>query len=658
MSFAYPSFLWAWAALSIPIIIHLFNFRKTVKIYFSNTRLLRQVKEETTQKRKLKQYLVLASRLLFLFFLVLAFAQPFLPARSSHVAGRNISIYLDNSFSLSAPAGNKTRGLDDAISKVREIISVFPAESRFQLLTADFAPYSNTFKTRAEIEDLLSQMRLSPLSRSQTEIIQRLPTESKDLFWVSDFQKSTFGENKSLPDSTYTIQLVPVSLQKTGNVFVDSLFLENPFAVGGERHKLTVRLRNSGEKALEALVVKFIMNDIQMATTTVSLPAAGQVETTFDVTGELRLLNTGRISFNDFTLGFDNEFFFTLNFSDRIVITEIKNTAQTTAVERVYGNRDLFQIQSFEAGNVDYGRMAQSDMVVLNGIDQPDGALSAALLSYLTTHGTLLLVPGTKPDVASYQKILSLPGVNTIAESSMSPLETPDYTNPLFENVFEERVPQLRMPQARRLLNWGKDRTALLKWKDGQPFLSVFGKKYVFASPLSEAYTDLANNALFVPVMYRIAAGSKRSEQRPYYHITQNVITIQADSLVGEDPVRLAGALEMIPPQRKTADRVLLEIPRFSMSAGYYHVLYKKDTLDLVAFNTAPEESELETYTPSEAKEKLGGGKNIITFEAATAEAFSNEIKERYLGTPLWKWMLVAALLFLLAEVLLIRFVK
>ncbi|HET9053816.1 MAG TPA: BatA domain-containing protein, partial [Cyclobacteriaceae bacterium] len=47
MTFLYPSFLWALLALSIPVIIHLFNFRKTTRIFFSNNRFLRQVKEVT-----------------------------------------------------------------------------------------------------------------------------------------------------------------------------------------------------------------------------------------------------------------------------------------------------------------------------------------------------------------------------------------------------------------------------------------------------------------------------------------------------------------------------------------------------------------------------------------------------------------------------------
>src|SRR5882672_12698466 len=178
MSFVYPSFLWALSALAIPVIIHLFNFRKTTRIYFSNTKFLKQVKEETTQKRRLKQYLVLASRLLFLFFLVIAFAQPFLPAKEQLADQRSIVIYVDNSFSMSTPVAEKTRALDEAVRMAQGILDLFPSEARYQLITNDFAPYSNSFKTKAEVSDLLSQTRLSSISRSASEIIGRVKEKS------------------------------------------------------------------------------------------------------------------------------------------------------------------------------------------------------------------------------------------------------------------------------------------------------------------------------------------------------------------------------------------------------------------------------------------------------------------------------------------------
>ena len=79
MSFLYPGFLWALTALAIPVIIHLFYFRRYQKVYFSNVRFLKEIKEETATRNRLKHWLILVARLLAITALVLAFAQPFFP---------------------------------------------------------------------------------------------------------------------------------------------------------------------------------------------------------------------------------------------------------------------------------------------------------------------------------------------------------------------------------------------------------------------------------------------------------------------------------------------------------------------------------------------------------------------------------------------------
>ena len=54
MQFVYPAFLFGLAAMAIPLVIHLFNFRRFKTIYFTNVRFLRQVQEETATKNKYK----------------------------------------------------------------------------------------------------------------------------------------------------------------------------------------------------------------------------------------------------------------------------------------------------------------------------------------------------------------------------------------------------------------------------------------------------------------------------------------------------------------------------------------------------------------------------------------------------------------------------
>ena len=253
MSFAYPLFLWALTALAIPVIIHLFNFRRTTRILFSNTRLLYQVKQETTRKRKLKQLLILASRLLFIFFLVIAFAQPFLPATEQINSGREITLYVDNSYSMTSSVGEQIRALDAGLNFAREVASLFPADTRYKLITNDFAPFSNSYKTKTELIDLLTQVRLSPVSRSYPEIRDRALEQGTEMFWISDFQKSTLELEDAAVDSSNSIHLVGLPLEGASNIFIDSVYLQDPFMVGGQPNTLHVRLRNAGTKAREGL---------------------------------------------------------------------------------------------------------------------------------------------------------------------------------------------------------------------------------------------------------------------------------------------------------------------------------------------------------------------------------------------------------------------
>ena len=63
-----------------------------------------------------------------------------------------------------------------------------------------------------------------------------------------------------------------------------------------------------------------------------------------------------------------------------------------------------------------------------------------------------------------------------------------------------------------------------------------------------------------------------------------------------------------------------------------------------------------QTFTEEELKEKVGQFVDVIV---ASAKAdFKEIIGERSRGIILWKWCLIIALIFLLAEVLLLRFWK
>jgi hypothetical protein len=444
-------------------------------------------------------------------------------------------------------------------------------------------------------------------------------------------------------------------------VFIDTCYLENPFAAGGGKNVLHVKVRNDGDKNAERLNLKLSINDIQTATTTVSIPAKGTGETSFDLSANLKGLNEGKISFNDFPVTFDNEFYLALNFTDKINVLEIRGSDTKTAIEKVFGNDQVFNVTSYAVSNFTYSLLAQADLVVVNGLNTVNSPLATALRGYISNSGTVLFAPGSQPDVSNLKNFLQLPMLQRLEQTDQQEMDRPDFSNPFFENVFEEKSVSIHMPRAKKMLDWGNDRSAILRFKNDQPFLSRFdqgGTLYVLASALQQDQTDFFNHALFVPVMYRIASRAKKNESKLYYTLHESFLNLRFDSLRDDQPLRWIGEDEVVPSQRKVNDQVIFDLPKFSITKGFYKVVAAQDTLSLLAFDLDKSESLLDQYPGEEMKNLMGSGDNITIFQVGSSEAFSNEIKERYLGTPLWKYALALSIFFLLMEILLIRFLK
>src|SRR5579872_842805 len=196
MHFLFPAFLFALAALAIPVIIHLFNFRRYQKVYFSNVQFLKEIQEQQASRRNLKELLILASRLLAIFFLVLAFARPFIPGKNAASSGKQqvVSIFVDNSYSMET-LNKEGSLLDEAKRRAKEIASAYGINDRFQLLTQDFEGKHQRLLSRDEFNDAVDAVKISPQSRNLQQIINRQqslltmqPGASRSVYIISDFQ--------------------------------------------------------------------------------------------------------------------------------------------------------------------------------------------------------------------------------------------------------------------------------------------------------------------------------------------------------------------------------------------------------------------------------------------------------------------------------------
>ncbi len=591
----------------------------------------------------------------------MAFAQPIIRSEENMASQQDVLIYFDNSFSMSNEVDESLPAFDRGLAYIETLTNTLPTTTDYRILTNDFDAAGLVSKSKTEVNDLITEMSYSSSSRSFSEIYNRITTSEdkpETVYWISDFQEVNRDDDIIEVDSAVQVNAIPLPFMSVKNVSVDSIWLDNPFLIGDEKLQLNVKLRNYGLTEVEDLILKVFVDDVQAATASINIPPNASAETTFDLAFQLDGINKCRISFEEFPVTFDNEFYFTINGSNRINVLEIKDNNTGTSISKVFGNKKLFNLTSLDVSNLDYSLIEQNELVILNGIDEIDPSLVAAINGHLGLYGTLLFIPGTTPDLSSYQSLIGMPGVTQKDSLDTSELSTPDFENPFFENVFEDQSVNMAMPSAKKILDWGTDRAAILNFKNGEPFLSRIntqGNLFLMSSPLSSDYNTFDSHALFVPVMYRIALESASSDHKLYYFIDQPLITFKTDSLISDKVFKLVNEeSEIIPSQRLMGNAATMEVPKNVLTAGFYDVMLGEEIVGTIAFNKDFSESNLNQMSAESLKQYFQG--NVTFFETNDAASFGKEIENKYIGISLWKYALLLSLLFLLVEVLLIRF--
>lgn len=686
MSFLFPSFLWGLLAISVPIAIHIFNFRRTKRVYFTNVAFLKAVETQTRSIRKIKHWLILAARSLAIICLVFAFAQPFLPGKNDASVDRKgiTSLYLDNSFSMQNESNSK-RYLDIATTRLNDLLGLFKNASSLQLVTNDFSSQEQGLYPADKIRDRFTTIGLSHTPRTLEQVYKRqenLVTKHQSaaknqFFWFSDFQKSTAGDlSKLKTDTVNRLFLVPVQALAEKNVFVDSVWLNTPFIRELQNNILFVKVSNSGSEAAKKIVLKLSLDNTQSSTASVDVPANGSAIAKFNFNLKGKGYKKGRITFDDFPVTFDNDYYFVLNASPLIRILHIYGQKQDgNYIDNVYANDSLFALQSYSAQNVDPGLIKNSDMVVLEGVEQPAGTLAQEIQDFVRKGGSLTVIPPSQPNATSYTSLLQSFGINgLISEKNTSrdlvAIAAPDRNNPFFSDVFEESIRQeisLNLPSASPTWNWTNAGQALLSLRSGQPYLNqIFGGKgkiYLFSAPLNPEFGSMAQHAIFVPIMYKMAALSVRA-QRTAFTFDENPIALTVTNESQNTVYKLRrNKTELIPSQKIVGNQLLLEIPQGDqlgngLDAGYFELIKDNKVEQLIALNHNNAESKLDYYSPAELRNIFSGQKNIQVFDKIDDDAFAKEFQQQNFGTSLWKYFLYAALFFLLVEIGLIRFMK
>jgi hypothetical protein len=157
--------------------------------------------------------------------------------------------------------------------------------------------------------------------------------------------------------------------------------------------------------------------------------------------------------------------------------------------------------------------------------------------------------------------------------------------------------------------------------------------------------------------MYRTAMLSKKEFDRIYYTLDESVIKVTADSITSESIIKLrSDNKEIVPEARITGSELILDIPKFELNPAHYSIEIGNVHKGTIAFNPDKSESLLEQHTIENLNELSNENSYVKLFNTKGFDNFDKEIKAKYLGIQLWRIALILALIFLLIEILLIRF--
>lgn len=671
MDFKYPNFLWAGLVLIIPIVIHLLNLQRSKKVYFTNFQFLKELDQQTKKNFKLKHWLILLSRLFMLLFLVLAFAQPILNSNKTiNIVGHKY-FFVDNSESMSIGSPG-SQPLDRAIDYTKRIVDNEIESSKY------FFSNSNLVYNKRSLVSEFNKLKYGYRTKSLDDVNNHISTIEKldnnkiqTAYILSDFQKSTIGSfEEIIKDSNRNYHVIPLNENKElSNLFIDSVWLDSPFLSTNEVIEVKLRVNNIGAAKRNDVKVSLIAEDELVSTCSSNIEGHSSSICMMNYQNNNSGIVKCTLRIESDIVGFDNEFFFALTFSTDTKALVI-NDNEVSFIERVLSNEERFNVTSANSNNLNSFNFREYDIVFVESLYSFESLKNQDILRYVEGGGDLVLFPPVaKTSFYTFQGLLSDFGfsVNLTTDTSKYSngdyLFTPDLSNPFYSGVFFESHSNISMPyfKSKTVITAGSG-TILLKCKNGNIALVKNevgqGACYLWSTPLLDQLTNIHKHSIFLPIIYQSAIRSAKGNNKTFYKLDQKELVISGNFERNDVAYKLKGRDNEIVSNQIDDGKLVFKYNSGDMSPGFYDILRDGELISQVALNRSRDESLTEYYTQEDLQNLFSEATHVNVYNIDSPEQFENLLKENVLGIPLWKKCLLLSLIFLLSEILLIRFYK
>ena len=679
MSFLNPSFLWALFAMAIPVIIHLINFRKPKVVYFSNTSFIEDMKKETRTKTKLKQILILIARMLTIAMLVFVFAGPYIPTgeKSNDKISDLSIIYIDNSFSMDADAGNG-KMFDRAKQIAKDLVYSASPSMNYVFMSNDCNSDYRATLNRDQVITSIDDCSISANSLKVNDLIAKANVyarngESASLYMISDMQKYMFEGLETELDSNVNFVMLSLNPMKVNNLYVDTCWFDSPVHRVGQNERLTVRIANKSSEGFYDIPLQLYINDSLKAMTSFNVEAGESVDVDVDYQNTTAGNVAARLEISDYPIVYDNILYFSYAISDNTKILAINAGDESRYLVALLGNDEAnFRFSQVKLGHESDVNVNDFDLVVLNSVSEISSGLADRLKTFVNGGGSVCLIPGSTVNYASLNSFLDLFALGKLDGTSVSNVKLYgiDYQSSLFRNVFAKEEKQGSLPNmelTHKISLFSKASfSPVLTLENSNPVLVAGdygnGKLYVFTAPIDKVNADFAKSVVFSPALYNMAMNSQLVISLYATINTETVVPTRMENYEIGNTYTIydhKGETSLV-DVRYNSGVLNVFMPGTTKEAGVYGLCANSDTVSYLAINYSRNES-MQDYLSEEELEDMNtqefsGRASIFRFDSM--ERTLSDFKEISEGKSLWKYFVLLALLFILCEILIIKFMR
>lgn len=662
MKFLFPQFLWALLLLIIPIIIHLFNFRRYKKVVFSNVSMLKEIETQSRKTKQLKKWLVLLARVIALSSLILAFAIPYIPSQSGLFDRKLISIYIDNSQSMLAE-GESGQLFEDAKNKAREIIRNLPENAEIQIINNGLSFLSNKTNSPSNALRLVDNLAIDHRPNDLSGVLKKIESKFKsDLyghnytFLISDFQSQDRISNMAL-DSNYHIYACPIHPNLSQNLAIDSVWLIKPTTQSFKPIEMMARIHNYGRKGsfLSNLTLK--IDGVQRMVKSIDVPSDSykDVPLSFIYSGTGWL--GGELTVTDVPIVFDNSYYFSMLIDQSIKVLELGKDSDEFS--KIFDSDSLFYFAHSDVNKIDYSSLNTYDCIILNQLPQMSSGLINQLKKFVEDGGVLSVVPSVSND--SYADLFNELGVLNyqILEDNKVSISPASISGAFLKDAYKQIPSNLLLPKIKTYyrLKSSPQSDKIIYLKDGTEILTKtnIGSGSVFQSTVPfDSNLNYTSSELFVITQLKIAF-SKRKIQ-----------TI-ASEINPINPVYLPESSGLVHLRKGDID-IVTESSTHSLGSrfwlnnaisesGIYSVFDSEEIpIAKLALNYSRKESHQNYLDEKRIEEVFNNAQ--FTMNKNNMASLLKSTQDLKNGSQLWKVFVLVCLIFLLLEILLLRFVK